>query len=234
MYENKKILALIPARSGSKGVPNKNIKLIAGKPLLFWTVEAAKKCAWLDKIIVSTDDPKIATLAKQAGAEVPFLRPKELSSDSARMIDVLLHAIDWFEKHGENYDLLLLLQPTSPLRSSEDIKNAIMEMSYRSAKAIISVCPTEHPPYWSNVLPPDHSLKHFIDQAVIRNRQELPEYYRLNGAIYLSDVEYLKKNSGFWGDATFAYIMPVERSVDIDSEIDFKLAEILLKEKEKE
>lgn len=232
MYKNKKILALIPARGGSKGVPGKNIKQIAGKPLIVWTIEAALQSQWLDKVIVSTDSEEIASIARKAGAEVPFLRPEYLAHDAAKGIDVVLHAIRWFEAQNEQYDLLLLLQPTSPLRTVQDIENAIRLLFEKKAKAIVSVCENEHPPYWSNTLPPDHSMKNFIDFKAIKNRQELPTFYRLNGAIYLSEIDYLKANNGFWGEQTYAYIMPKERSVDIDSLLDFKLAELLLKERQ--
>ncbi len=232
MYNNKKILALIPARGGSKGLPGKNIKLIAGKPLLHWTIEAAKQCSWLDKIVVSTEDQRIATAAREAGAEVPFLRPQELAGDTVSGMDVVIHAIEWFENKGQHFDLLILLQPTSPLRTSVDIENAIKLLFERQAKAVISVCENEHPPYWSNILPDDLSMKNFIDHSALKNRQDLPVFYRLNGAIYLSDIDYLKKQRGFWGDDTYAYIMPRERSVDIDSLLDFKLAEILLREQQ--
>ena len=231
MFKNKKILALIPARGGSKGLPGKNIKEIAGKPLIVWTIQTALQSNWLDKIIVSTDNETIASVSREAGAEVPFMRPKHLANDKAKVIDVVLHAIDWFESQGENYDLLLLLQPTSPLRTVQDIENAIQLLFEKQAKAIISVCENEHPPYWSNTLPADHSMKNFINFDAIKNRQELPTFYRLNGAIYLSEIDYLKQNKGFWGSQTYAYVMPKERSVDIDSLLDFKLAELLLNEK---
>lgn len=231
MFKKKKILALIPARGGSKGLPGKNIKEIAGKPLIVWTIQTALQSNWLDKIIVSTDNETIASVSREAGAEVPFMRPKHLANDKAKVIDVVLHAIDWFESQGENYDLLLLLQPTSPLRTVQDIENAIQLLFEKQAKAIISVCENEHPPYWSNTLPADHSMKNFINFDAIKNRQELPTFYRLNGAIYLSEIDYLKQNKGFWGSQTYAYVMPKERSVDIDSLLDFKLAELLLNEK---
>ena len=230
MFHNKKILALIPARGGSKGVPCKNMKEIAGKPLIIWTIEEALKSQYLDKVVVSTDSKEIASISRKAGAKVPFIRPQKLASDSARGIDVVLHAINWHETQGENFDLLLLLQPTSPLRIVKDIENAIRLLFTKQAKAIVSVCENEHPPYWSNTLPENHSMKNFIDFKAIKNRQELPTFYRLNGAIYLSDIQYLKENKGFWGEDTFAYIMPKERSVDIDSLLDFKLCELLLNE----
>jgi len=230
MYQDKKILALIPARAGSKGLSGKNIKMIAGKPLIAWTIEAAKQCPWLDKIVVSTEDTRIASVAKKAGAKLPFLRPEELAADEVKGIDVVLHAIDWFEANGDIYDLLLLLQPTSPLRTAGDIENALQLFLDHNAKSVISVCENEHPPYWSNILPADLSMKNFIDPGALKNRQQLPLFYRLNGALYLGDINYLKEKRGFWGEQTFAYIMPGERSVDIDSLLDFKLAELLLQD----
>jgi len=231
MKNNKKILAIIPARGGSKGIPKKNIKELRGKPLIAWTIEAAKRCSFIDKLIVSTDDNEIADISEKYGAEVPFIRPKELAVDTAKGIDVIYHALNWFEDRNEQYKLMILLQPTSPLRKTEDINHAIDLFFEKNGKAIISVCDAGHHPYWFNTIPENLSMATFIRVEVMnKNRQELPLFYRLNGAIYLSDIDYLKKNSGFYGKDTYAYIMSQETSIDIDNLIDFKLAEILLKE----
>ena len=232
MYESKKIIALIPARGGSKGLPRKNIKPLLGKPLIAWTIEQALASKYLDKILVSTDDSEIAKISKNYGAEVPFMRPKELAEDNAKGIDVVLHTIDWLEENDQRkqYDLLMLLQPTSPLRKSEDIDNAIELLFLKEAKAIVSVCEVDHHPLWANTLPENGCMKNFIRKEIMnKNRQELPVYYRLNGAIYLAYCNYIKKCRSFIGKKTFAYIMPKSRSVDIDDEIDFKLVEILIK-----
>ncbi len=229
MYNEKKVLAVIPARGGSKRLPKKNILNLAGKPLIAWTIEEAKKSKYIDKLIVSTDSTEIAEISKKYGAEVPFIRPKELASDTASSIDVILHAINFFKNKGDTYEYIVLLQPTSPLRKVDDIDKAF-EMINKDTKAVVSVCETEHSPLWSNTLPNDLSMKDFIKPEIKNKRsQDLPKYYRLNGAVYISDVEYLLDNNGFIGDETKAFIMPQSRSVDIDSGIDLNLAEIIIK-----
>ena len=231
MYKGKNILGLIPARGGSKGLPRKNIKPLLGKPLIAWTIEEALASKYLDRLIVSTDDKEIAEISKKYGAEVPFIRPKELAEDNAKGIDVALHAIDWLKKNDKQkqYDLLMLLQPTSPLRTTEDIDKAIELLFLKDAKAIVSVCEVDHYPLWSNTLPENGCMKDFIRKEIMnKNRQELPIFYRLNGCIYLAYCSYLQKQRSFFGEKSFAYIMPKERSIDIDGEIDFRLAEILL------
>jgi len=225
MYQNKKVLAIIPARGGSKRLPHKNILDLNGKPLIAWTIEAAKKSKIIDKLIVSTDDDKIAEISKQYGAEVPFIRPKHLASDTASSLDVVLHAIHFFKEKEVQFDYFVLLQPTSPLRTNEDIDDAFKLLDDKT-KAVVSVCETAHSPLWSNTLPKDLSMKDFIKPEIRNMRsQDLPKYYRLNGAIYISESEYLKENYGFLGKNTKAYIMPQKRSVDIDTIRDIKLIE---------
>jgi CMP-N,N'-diacetyllegionaminic acid synthase len=232
MFNGQKILAIIPARGGSKGLPGKNIRSLAGKPLIAWSIEAATASSYIDKTIISSDCPDICRLAKQFGADVPFLRPAELATDEAKGIDATLHAIDWLKKNGESYQLIIILQPTSPLRTTEDIERSIERYANSTAKAIVSVCKVEHHPWWSNTLPEDGNMGQFLrPEALNSNRQELPNYYRLNGAIYLSEVDYLRKHRSCLGPETLAYEMPTEQSVDIDSLIDFKLAEILISER---
>ena len=232
MYKGKNILGIIPARGGSKGLPRKNIKPLLGKPLIAWTIEQALASKYLDRVIVSTDDKEIAEISKKYGAEIPFMRPKELAEDNAKGIDVVLHAIDWLKENNKrkHYDLIILLQPTSPLRATEDIDKTIELLFLKEAKAIVSVCEVDHHPLWANILPEDGCMKDFIRQEIInRNRQELPIFYRLNGAIYLAYCDYIKEQESFFGEKTFACIMPRERSIDIDKEIDLRLAEILIK-----
>ena len=232
MYKGKTILGLIPARGGSKGLPRKNIKLLLGKPLIAWTIEQTLASKFLDRVIVSTDDKEIAEISKKYGAEIPFMRPKELAEDNAKGIEVVLHAIDWFRENykRKQYDLIMLLQPTSPLRKSEDIDKAIELLFLKEAKAIVSVCEVDHHPLWGNTLPEDGCMKDFIRREVMnKNRQELPIFYRLNGAIYLAYCNYIKERKSFFGEKTFSYIMPRERAIDIDNEIDFELAQILMK-----
>ena len=232
MYKGKYILGLIPARGGSKGLPRKNIKPLLGKPLIAWTIEQALASKYLDRVVVSTDDKEIAEVSKKYGAEFPFIRPKQLATDEAKGIDVVLHTINWFRENDKQkqYDLIMLLQPTSPLRAKEDIDKAIEFLFLKEAKAIVSVCEVDHHPLWANTLPEDGCMKDFIRKEIInKNRQELPVVYRLNGAIYLAYCNYIKEQKNFFGEKTFAYIMPKNRSVDIDNEIDFKLTEILMK-----
>ena len=230
MYKKKSILGLIPARGGSKGIFRKNIKLLLGKPLIAWTIEQTKKSRYIDKVIVSTDDKEIAKISERYGAEVPFMRPKGLATDKAKCLDVVLHAIDFMEEKGEVYDILMLLQPTSPLRAGEDIDNAIKLLFNKNANAIISICEMEHHPYKANTLPPNGCMKKFIKKENLnKNRQELDVFYRENGAIYLAYCDYIRKQRSFFGEKTFAYLMPIGRSIDIDSGIDLKLVEVLKK-----
>lgn len=232
MYNNRKILAIIPARGGSKGLPGKNIRTIAGKPLIAWSIDAAKESHYVDELIISTDSIEIAAIAKDWGAQVPFQRPAVLATDEAKTIDVILHAINLAQSSSSHFNLVLVLQPTSPLRTGEDIDNAVELFFEKNASAVVSVCKTEHHPWWSNTLPRNGHMKNFLRPDIINtNRQALPTYYRLNGAIYLADIYFLKQKKSFITEGTFAYLMPLDHSVDIDNAIDFKLAETLLIEK---
>lgn len=227
MISNQNILAIIPARAGSKGLPGKNIKSLCGKPLIAWTIEAAIKSKYIDKVIVSTDSENIANISKKYGAKVPFLRPDCLATDDSKSINVIKHAISFFK---DEYEVIIYLQPTSPLRTSDDIDDAIAELNINDTKAIISVCEVEHPVQWTGRLPDNLCMKNFIKNKYRnKNRQELERFYRLNGAIYISDIEYFKNQSSFLGNQTYAYKMSQEKSIDIDSIVDFKLAEILLR-----
>ncbi|NQT95558.1 MAG: acylneuraminate cytidylyltransferase family protein [Candidatus Omnitrophica bacterium] len=234
MYKEKKILAIIPARGGSKGIPHKNIKKIAGKPLIFWTIEEAKRCASLDKIIVSTDDNKIADISRGYGIEVPFLRPKALSRDSSSSVDLVLHAIRYFESKGDKFDIFVLLQPTSPLRMHYDIGGALETLFRKKASGVVSLSEVKSHVLLSNKLPKNGCMKDFPPAHTgYKPRQNLPKVYGPNGAIYLGFVGYIKKHKKFYGSKTFAYLMDRGRSVDIDDILDFKLAEALLNERKK-
>ena len=228
MYKNNRILALIPARGESKGLPGKNIRSLLGKPLIAWSIEQALGSKYIDKVLVSTESPVIASIARRYGADVPFLRPKKLATDKASSIDVILHAMQWAENNQQVFDIIMLLQPTSPLRSSVDIDASIKWLSDRDAQAVVSVCKVEHNPLWSNTLPKDCSMKDFIKAEVVnKSRQELSIFYRLNGAIYLSNWEHFKNQKSFFGSKTSAFIMPVDRSIDIDTKFDFELGEFI-------
>ncbi|UCB46316.1 MAG: acylneuraminate cytidylyltransferase family protein, partial [Spirochaetota bacterium] len=211
MFRGHSILALIPARGESEGLTRKNITFLSGKPLLAWSIEEALKISYIDKLIVSSEDEEVIRIGRKYGAEVPFIRPRELATKEAKTIDVVLHAITWFKQRDEAFDLFLLLQPTSPLRKSDDINNALEQLFQKRARAIVSVCEVDHHPYWSNTLPDDLCMSAFLrEDAVNRNRQELPKYYRLNGAVYLGYSDYIVENRGFFGHRTFAYIMKKE------------------------
>ncbi len=233
MIGNKKIIALIPARGGSKGLPRKNIALLSGKPLIVWTIEEAKKSKYIDKLYVSTDDKEIAGIVQSFGAEIPFIRPRSLSGDEVRCIDVVLHCIDFMENRNESYDILVLLQPTSPLRITKDIDDAILFLVEKKAGAIISVSECEHPPQKANVLPADGSMENFIKETNLnKNRQELDTYYRENGSVYVANLDYIKKQKSFYGKKSFAFITLVEHSVDVDSKLDLGFCEYLLRKRD--
>ena len=227
MLEGKKILAVIPARGGSKRLPGKNTKLLNGKPLIGWSIEAALGSKYIDKVIVSTDCAEISILSEKLGAEVPFNRPIELSGDNASTNGVVLHAL---AKMQEKYDYIVILQPTSPLRNSSDIDAMITELYDKDMEGIVSVCPCEHSPLWSNILPNDMNMGSFIPNSVLGKRsQDLSEYFRLNGSVYAFDVEkFIKQQGIFYTEKVLAFRMPVERSVDIDTITDFYFAEYLL------
>ncbi|AZO96318.1 acylneuraminate cytidylyltransferase family protein [Halocella sp. SP3-1] len=223
-----KILALIPARAGSKGVKNKNIRELAGKPLIAYTIIEAVKSNMFEDIIVSTDSKKIADIARRYGADVPFLRPKELALDDSHTIDVILHCLDFMRNIDKEYQEIILLQPTSPLRKAHHIKEAYQLFNKKHADFIISVCECEHSPLWTNIIDKDLKMDNFIGEEVkSMRRQNLPQYYQLNGAIYLAKVDRLIEEKSFLGKNSYAYIMNRKDSIDIDSEIDFKFCEMI-------
>lgn len=221
----KTFLAIIPARGGSKRLPRKNVLDLCGKPLIAWSIEAALKSKYISKIIVSSDDEEILNIAKEYKADF-IKRPDELASDTATTFDALKHTLENVEK----YDYVVLLQPTSPLRTEKHINEAIELIEEKNADAIISVCEMEHSPLWSNILDENLDMSNFLSDEVLNKRsQDLPKYYRLNGAIYICKIDKFLQNRGFFlKDKVFAYIMDKKDSVDIDEEIDFKLAQFCL------
>lgn len=225
-----KSLAIIPARSGSKGIPDKNIKMLNGKPLLAYTIKAAQDAGVFDEIMVSTDSIEYAKIAEGYNAKVPFLRSKKNASDNASSWSVVNEIIDRYEEIGKRFNNFCLLQPTSPLREAEDIQKAYEQFQVRNATAIVSVCECEHSPLWCNVLDENMEMDHFISRSNYVQRQKLKKFYRLNGAIYISDVMAFKADSFLYKKGCYAYVMSNEKSVDIDSDLDFKLAELLLKD----
>jgi len=229
MYKDKTFLAIIPARGGSKRVPNKNILNLAGKSLISWSIEAAKKSKYIDDIVVSSDSDKILNIARKYSDIITIKRPDELATDIASSIDVIEHAIKYLNK---NYDYIILLQPTSPLRNEKHIDEAIELLMEKNGDAVISVCEIDHPVEWCNILPENLSMENFILKDNLNKRsQDLPKRYRINGAIYICKTErFLKEKTFFINDNIYAYIMDRKDSIDIDEEIDFKMAEFLIRE----
>jgi len=231
MINNKTFLAIIPARGGSKRLPKKNIVDLAGQPLIAWSINAAIKSKYIDKTIVTTDSDEILEVARKYGADVPFKRPDYLSSDTAIREDVIRHTIDYYQNEKkEKFDYLIYLQPTSPLRNEKHIDEAIEYMFEKRANAIVSVCKLEHPVQWSGLLPEDRDMSNFINSLDIKTRsQDFPTYYRLNGAIFICDTDkFMKSGSVFLKENIFAYVMPQNVSIDIDTETDFMFAKIIL------
>ncbi len=230
---NPHVAAVIPARAGSKGVKNKNIKKLNGKPLISYTLETALAVNFIEQIVVSTDSEQVMEIAA-AYAKVDLLaRPKELATDTASGIDVFRHGIQHVRMKYGDFDYYVYLQPTSPLRAPEDIEEAIRIAVQRKALSVISVCECAHHPLWCNVLPDSLSLEGFIPPEIRgKNRQDLAVYYQLNGAFYLVAAELANSSSfDFFGPRSFACVMPKDRSVDIDSEEDFIYAEMLFSRK---
>lgn len=229
MIHNKRILALLLARGGSKGVPRKNVRLLGASPLLEWSIRAAQKSRYVDHIVVSTDDTEIAAVARRAGADVPFLRPEALASDTASSIDAMVHAIEQVHHSHPAFDLVVLLQPTSPFRTAEDVDAALELLFEKQAQAVVSVCETDHSPYLSNILPENGCMADFLkDEVKHKNRQEWPTFYRINGAVYVSYIDTFLTHHGFFSNETYAYCMPISRSLDIDSEWDFFVAQAIV------
>ena len=225
MYKNKTFLAIIPARGGSKRLPRKNVLDLNGKPLIAYSIEAGLDSSYIDKVVVTSDDDEILTISKKYGA-VTINRPNELASDTATTFDAIKHAVDNYEK----YDYIVLLQPTSPLRGRDHIDKAIELLESKNADAVVSVCEMDHSPLWSNTLDESLSMAGFLkDEALNKRSQDLEKYYRLNGAIYICKTEkLLEEKSFFLKENIFSYVMDRKSSVDIDEEIDFKIAEVIL------
>ncbi|MBN1035234.1 acylneuraminate cytidylyltransferase family protein [Clostridium botulinum] len=227
------ILAIVPARGGSKGLPGKNILNLNGKPLIAHTILASKNSKFVTRVVVSTDDKEIAKISKKYGAEVPYLRPSSLAKDKSLTIDSVFHMLDYLEKYECYFpEYVLLLQCTSPLRNEQHIDEAIEKLVKSNFHGIISICESEVNPYWTNILK-NENLQYFLEEGKnITRRQDLPNIYRYNGAIYLAKTEVLKRERTFEVENLTGYVMDRESSIDIDTEIDFKIAEIIMKNKD--
>lgn len=228
--DRPRVLGLIPARGGSKSIPLKNVATLAGKPLIYYTIQAALESGVLDRLVVSTDSDKIAEAALSAGAEVPFMRPAELALDDTPGIEPPVHALEWFAKEADyRPDYLMTLQPTSPFRTADDIRAAVEIAQDKSADAVVSVCEVHDHPYWTKSISDDGKLADFLplERDYVR-RQDLPPAYVLNGAIYMARAQLILEKRTYYSDDTYAYVMPRERSLDIDTAWDLHLAELLL------
>ncbi len=229
MYKKKKFLAIIPARAGSKRVLNKNKRILNGKPLIQWSIDAAKQSKYIDSIVVSSDDNQILSIAQKQNVDI-LKRPDSLASNTSTAVDVLLHAL---EKIEDTFDYLVLLQPTSPLRTSLDIDQAIEMLIDREKNSVVSVCQTQHSPLWCNTLPESGIMDNFMSKSLEGKRsQDLETYYRLNGAIYIVKISEFISVKSLIPDNAYAYKMDQSRSIDIDTMYDFVCAEAIMKSEE--
>lgn len=234
MIKNKRVLAVIPARAGSKGLPGKNIKDLLGKPLIAWTIEAALGSKYIDEIIVSTDGAEIAKISESFGANIPFLRPKEISEDTTTSIAVLEHALNFYKNSiGEEFDYVIMLEPTSPLRDAKDIDDAfdVLFNSPAEASAIVGICKTESQnPAFLVHLVKDNLIEGYAnkDMKVLR-RQDIEPVYFFEGSLYISKVRTLLDKKTFYHSATIGYEFPKWKSLEIDDGDDFIMVEALLR-----
>lgn len=225
MINGKTILALIPARGGSKGIPLKNIKMLAGKPLIAWTIGEAKKSKYIDRLILSSEDEQIINVAKEWGCEVPFIRPKELAQDDTPGIEPVIHSIKTLK---EVYDYICLLQPTSPLRKVQDIDGCIELCVNNQASSCVSITSVQKHPYYFYSLNEKNIIKPLIKGKSGLRRQDLSSLYYVNGAVYFNNIKRMVKSKKFITNDTLGYVMNINRSIDIDEDWDFILAEALL------
>ena len=234
MGENKArpgTLAIIPARGGSRGIPRKNVRLLCGKPLIAYTIEVALSSQPIDRVVVSTEDKEIAEVSKKYGAAV-IRRPSELARDDTPSLPVFQHVVSHLEE-TEDYrpQVIVILQPTSPLRTVEDVDRAIERFLEGTYDSIASVCEVEHPRHWMYTLVKNKLRPVIKDGEKVIRRQDAPKVYRLNGAVYVTSTDTIMKENRVLGRDTGAYIMPLESSIDIDTELDFKLADLLMRER---
>ena len=222
------MLAIIPARGGSKGLPGKNIKDLNGKPLIVYTIEAALKSKKITKIIISTDDKEIADICKEY-VDIPFMRPKELAQDNSLIVDTYIYTVDKVnEIFNTNYDSVIALLPTCPFRTAQDIDNAVDIFNEKKADSVISFYEAPHPVQWYRTIDKDGVLRAIMPEGDrLANRQEEEKSYLPNGAIYVFKMDMLRENK-YYTDKTYPYIMPAEKSIDIDNMFDFEMAEFMM------
>jgi CMP-N-acetylneuraminic acid synthetase len=223
-----RVLGLIPAKGGSTRLPRKNILPLGGRPLIAWTVEAARESGVIDRLIVSTEDREVADIACDLGVEVPFIRPEELARDPAGVVEVALHALDELERSGDQFDSMIILMPTCPFRNADDIRVAYASFRENHWSFLMSVSRFGHTPFAAMGLGENDKLTHYFPDYTGMKSQELPPAYRPNGAIQILDVEAFQREKTYFGEPLFGYEMPIERSVDIDSEEDLQFAEMTI------
>lgn len=226
MFKDKKILAVIPARGGSKGIPHKNIIDLCGRPLISYTIEAALLSKYIDYVFVSTDDTEIARVSKEFGAEVPFLRPAELAADTSKTVESVIYTIKRLQDLGENFDTIVLLQPTQPLRTWMDIDGAIEKYDKCGSVALASVSAVDDHPILIRAIK-DDQLSPLLNVSSTCRRQDMPAFYRINGCIYINEVSEINEDTSF-NDNKIPYIMDKSHSVDIDEMLDVTIAEYYL------
>jgi len=225
MIDGYTVLAIIPARGGSKGVPRKNIRVLAGKPLIAWTIEEAKRSVYIDRFILTSEDPEVIDVATLWGCEAPFVRPSELAQDDTPGMAPVLHAL----RQMPPYDLVVLLQPTSPLRTAADIDRCVEACVRSGAPSCVTMAEAEKSPFWMYVLDEARRMQPVLPREdAALPRQKLPKVYALNGAVYVAWREWLLKSEMFVGPETVASVMPHERSLDIDTELDCMFFEFLM------
>lgn len=222
------IISIIPARGGSKGIPRKNIKLLNGKPLIYYSIEASNSCNFISKTFVSTEDDEISEISKKLGSQV-IKRPLNLANDKSSSIDVIFHVLDYLEDKNSLPEIFVLLQPTSPLRTSKDITNAIELFKSNECDSLVSVSELNHQSLLNFSLNEGYLVQNTEKEFFNSRRQDLPTYYVLNGAIYITTPDFIRKNKSFYGDRTIPYLMPKERSIDLDTPLDFKIVDFLMR-----
>lgn len=228
MVQNKKVLALIPARGGSKGIKNKNIIDLNGLPLIAYSIRAAKESKYIDDVIVSTDSLEIQEISNQYGAETPFIRPQRLASDTAATLDTVLHALNEMKMLGRLYDIVILLQPTSPLRTGEDIDGAVELFERTGEEGVAAVSEVSDSPVLMRKVEADGRLERFLSQNSSIRRQDMEKTYRINGSIYINLVSKVDSNTSF-NDNPIGYIMAKRHSVDIDEWVDLEIAKYYIR-----
>ncbi|WP_027327686.1 cytidylyltransferase domain-containing protein [Helicobacter pametensis] len=234
MYQNKSFLAIIPARSGSKGLPDKNIKDLCGHPLMAWSIKAGLGSKYIDRVVVSTDSQEYADIAKSYGAEAPFLRPKELSLDTSTTFDSIKHTIDFYQNElNQIFDYIVLLEPTSPLRETEDIDNAIITLiSNQKASSLVSVCKSEsqNPAFLVRLTNHSQLIEGYINKSFTPiRRQDIEDFYFFDGTIYVSETNSLLQHQNFYHKNTMGYVVPKWKSLEVDDEDDFLMIEAMMK-----